>query len=70
MSNSMPREGADRLALSIAEACTYISIGRTTLYKLIRENQIPIRKVGARTIVLRDELDQALKSFPRERSAS
>ena len=65
MAHSIPRDGADSLALSVKEACKYSSIGRTTLYKLLKNGLITARKCGRRTIVLRDELDAALKSLPR-----
>jgi excisionase family DNA binding protein len=65
MPNSVLREGANLLALSVEDACKYSSLGRTTFYKHVKLGHIPARKCGRRTIVLRDELDQALKSLPR-----
>jgi excisionase family DNA binding protein len=64
MLNKLPHDGADQHALSVKEACKYISLGRTSFYKLVKSGQIPARKCGGRTIVLVDELDQALKSLP------
>lgn len=61
----LPRESAGSIALSIEEACRLSSLGRTKLYELMNNNVIPAYKVGRRRLVLRDELDQALKSFPR-----
>jgi excisionase family DNA binding protein len=68
--NLSPREGADTLALSVKEACAICSFGRTTFYKYLRLGMMPARKCGARTIVPRDELEQALKSLPRVGRAS
>ncbi len=65
MSNKLPHDVADQRALSVKEACKYISLGRTSFYKLVKGGQIPARKWGCRTIVLADELDQALESLPR-----
>lgn len=64
MPNSLSREGANLLAFSIEDACEYSSLGRTSFYKHLKLGQLPARKVGRRTIVLRDELEQALKAFP------
>lgn len=63
--SSIPRDVANQRALSVKEACRYISLGRTSFYKLVKSGQITARKCGCRTIVLADELDLALKSLPR-----
>jgi len=65
MSTSLSRETAQPFALSVKEACKLSSIGRTTFYKLLKSELITARKCGNRTVVLRDELEQALKSLPR-----
>ena len=61
---SHPREVAEPVALSIKEACKLSSLGRTKFYQLIKDNVIKARKVGRRTIVLRIELEEGLKSLP------
>jgi excisionase family DNA binding protein len=65
MPNKPPHDVADQRALSVKETCEYISLGRTSFYKLVKSGQIPARKCGRRTIVLQSELEQALKSLPR-----
>jgi|HubBroStandDraft_1064217.scaffolds.fasta_scaffold3706004_1 excisionase family DNA binding protein len=65
MKNKPPHDAADQRALSVKEACEYISLGRTSFYKFVKSGQIPARKWGRRTIVLLSELEQALKSLPR-----
>jgi excisionase family DNA binding protein len=65
MQNFVPCDSADSLALSVTEACARSSIGRTTFYKLLKGGQIPAHKCGRRTIILPDELRQALESLPR-----
>jgi excisionase family DNA binding protein len=65
MTNKLPHDVADRRALSVKEVCKYISLGRTSFYKLVKSGQIPARKCGRRTIVLPSELEQALESLPR-----
>ena len=65
MSKSVPREIAHMLAFSVKEACEHSCLGRTTFYKYMRLGTIPAHKCGNRTIVLMDELQQALMSLPR-----
>jgi excisionase family DNA binding protein len=65
MADCMPREIADSIALSVEEACELTSLGRTTFYGLMKSKKIPARKCGRRTIIILDELYQALKSLPR-----
>jgi len=66
----LPREVARSLAFSVKEACEFSSLGRTTIYKYLKDGLIPAHKCGRRTIFLRDELEQALKSLPRVGGAS
>lgn len=47
---------AEPLAYSIGEACRVSSIGRTTLYKLIGDGTLEVRKIGKRTLVLASSL--------------
>jgi excisionase family DNA binding protein len=69
--NDMPsRDIAQSVALSVEEACKLSSLGRTTFYKLMKSGLITARKCGNRTIILWDELEQALKSLPLAGSAS
>jgi excisionase family DNA binding protein len=66
-----PRNGADSvLPLSVKEACVICFFGRTTFYKYLKLGNMRARKFGTRTIVPRDELEEALKSLPRAGRAS
>ncbi|MEM1380883.1 MAG: helix-turn-helix domain-containing protein [Pseudomonadota bacterium] len=40
------------IALSPTEAARALSVGRTTLYRLINEGKLKTTKIGARTLVL------------------
>ena len=51
----------DKGALSIAEFCSWTSIGRTLVYKLIKEKQLKPFKVGRRTLITRFEAERWLK---------
>ena len=70
MLNEFLHEAAEPLALSIEEACELSWLGRTTIYELIGSKKLPARKCGRRTIILLDELKEALKSLPRAGRAS
>lgn len=50
--------------LTISEAATYVGIHRTTLYRLARDGKLQIRKIGGRSILLKEDLDRLLESAP------
>jgi len=52
------------LAYTIAEACAAARVGRTVLYELIRDGQLPARKYGRRTVILADDLRHWIESLP------
>ncbi len=53
-------------ALSIAEVMRATSLGRTMLYKQIKENNLKVFKVGRRTLVLPEELQAWLQRLAQE----
>jgi excisionase family DNA binding protein len=59
---------AGKLAYTVAETCRIMSIGRTHLYDLIRSGDLPVVKLGGRTLIARDDLE-ALISRRRQRAA-
>jgi excisionase family DNA binding protein len=46
-----------RIAYSIAEAAEMIGVSRTTLYQLISDGLLPIRKLGKRSLIKREDLE-------------
>lgn len=52
-----------QLSLSIEEVCTATGLGRTKLYQLINSGELKARKIGKRTIILKDDLDAFLASL-------
>ncbi len=58
------RANVDPEALSIPETCRVTSLGRTTVYDLIGQGVLPARKVGARTIILRADVQRFLENLP------
>jgi excisionase family DNA binding protein len=51
-------------ALSISDACETAGVGRSTIYAAIAEGQLKARKLGRRTLILRDDLTQFLIALP------
>ena len=51
------------LSHSINEVCAATNLGRTSIYEQIRNGKLKARKLGKRTIVLRDDLDAFLASL-------
>lgn len=41
----------EKLALTIAEACSVVGIGRTTVYKLISQHELEALTIGRRRLV-------------------
>jgi excisionase family DNA binding protein len=60
----MINENLQKEALSISEVCAAVGIGRTKIYEAIANRNLKARKVGNRTLILRDELRQFLQSLP------
>lgn len=54
----------DISTLSIAQTARILGIGRSTLYNLIKDGQLPIRKLGKRTLILREDLELFIASLP------
>ena len=46
---------------SIKEACFYLGIGRTTLYRAIKRKQIKSLNIGRRVIIHRDQIHELFK---------
>lgn len=46
---------------SVAEACEYLSIGKTLCYSLLNNKKIKARKIGEkRTVIFKEDLDDFL----------
>ena len=65
MPKSIPIEAqADRLAFSLADAASAIGVGKSTLHELIATGKLPVRKLGRRSLVLREDLEDYLQGLP------
>lgn len=51
--------------LKIQEAYERLSVGRSTLYQLIKDGKLPLRKIGGASRVRSDELDAYIQNLPR-----
>lgn len=64
-----PPKSAARMWMTIEEAAQYLSVGKTVLYALAREGQIPASRVGKKWTFEKDQLDtwvrakQPIESF-------
>lgn len=52
------------LALSVAEVCRESGLGRTLVYEAIGSGDLPARKAGRRTLILRADLETWLGRLP------
>ena len=50
-----------KMGLTIDESATYSGIGRNTIRRLIDWGKLPVLKVGRKTIIRRDTLEDFLK---------
>lgn len=53
--------------LSVAEACEYLKVRKSFLYVLIGSGDLPARKLGARTVILRSDADNLIENLPQTR---
>jgi predicted DNA-binding transcriptional regulator AlpA len=51
--------------LSLREAARLLGRNERTLKRWARHGNFPLRRLGGRNVVLRGELEEALKSLPR-----
>jgi len=47
--------------LTVKEAMSYLKIGRTTLYHLIKQGRIKPVKIGKRTLIDKEDLDRLIE---------
>lgn len=50
--------------LSIAQTVRILGIGRSTLYCIIKDGRLPVRKLGKRTLILREDLERFIAALP------
>lgn len=55
----------DQLLASIAEAGKMLSLGRTTIYRLIEEKELEVVRIGRRTLIRTDSIRRLAGENPR-----
>jgi len=56
-----------RLAYRVDEAARSLGLSEQTLYRKIQDGKIPARKWDGRIMVLREDLEEALRTLPPAR---
>ena len=51
-------------AMSVDEFCRWACIGRTKTYDEAKAGRLQLRKIGSKTVVLRTDAEQWLRSLP------
>jgi excisionase family DNA binding protein len=59
-----------KIAYSVADACKVCSLGRTTIYAAIRRGELHVCKVGRRTLLKADVIENWLASLAALRDGS
>jgi excisionase family DNA binding protein len=59
--NSSP---TDKLSFTIKEVVSLLGVGRTTVYNAIAQKELKAVKLGSRTLILRDDLQSWMATFP------
>jgi excisionase family DNA binding protein len=54
-----------REGLSVSEACHIAGVGRTKLYEFLSSGALTARKVGKKTLILRQDLMRFLANLPK-----
>jgi len=54
----------NKLSATIPETMAITGLGRSSIYKLFKEKKLTPRKVGKRTLILTDEIEQFIRSLP------
>jgi len=54
----------DQLLYTVGQCCRLASIGRTKFYELVANGEIPVRKVGKKTLVAAADLKSWAEHLP------
>lgn len=54
----------NELLLTVDECCKVTSLGRTKFYQLVARGEIPVRKIGKKTLVATADLKRWTDSLP------
>jgi excisionase family DNA binding protein len=65
---SASKTQVERLAFTLTDAASAIGVGKSTLHELIATGKLPVRKLGRRSLVLREDLEAYLQALPTRRA--
>jgi len=54
----------DQILYTIAQCCPLAAIGRTKFYELVANGEIPIKKIGRKSLVAADDLRRWAARLP------
>ena len=54
----------DQLLYTISQCCRMAAIGRTKFYELVASGEIPVRKIGKKTLVTAADLQDWVERLP------
>jgi hypothetical protein len=57
-------------AMSVVEFCRWACIGRTKTYDEAKAGRLQLRKIGSKTVILRTDAEQWLRSLPTAPAAA
>jgi hypothetical protein len=55
-------------AMTVSEFCRWACLGRTKMYAEVKAGRIKLRKIGAKTVILRSDAEAWLHSLPIARA--
>lgn len=61
---------ADKIMYSVEDAAIASGIGKTLLYSFLSKGELPARKIGRRTLILKSDLEEFLsnlESYPSDK---
>ena len=64
-----PNEPIAPAAMDVNEFCRWACIGKTKAYAEVKAGRLLVRKIGAKTIVLRSDAETWLNSLPAASAA-
>lgn len=59
------RPGGPQLASAPVDAARRLGVGRTTIFRLMKEGKLPAVKIGARTVIPEEAITAFLAGLPR-----
>jgi hypothetical protein len=54
-------------AMSVDEFCRWACVGKTKAYAEAKAGRLQLRKIGSKTVIIRSDAEQWLRSLPRRR---